>query len=142
MSLHDNQTHGHANIACVIVAPRQSSSRRDRRNGHPDCRCVPIQIVALHAFEQPGVIAVGPGVPAQQPVRAKDPEIALSRNRRCNHGRKKVFRTRFDRLFLGRFVQDRIDLAQRKAGDLDVVELQIMKTLVAREIIGKTARPY
>ena len=40
--------HGHANIACVLVAPRQSSSRRDRRNGHPDCRCVPIQIVALH----------------------------------------------------------------------------------------------
>src|ERR1700677_2263566 len=39
---------GHANIACVIVAPRQSSSRRDRRNGHPDCRCVPIQIVAQH----------------------------------------------------------------------------------------------
>src|ERR1700730_7720004 len=38
----------HANIACVIVGPRQSSSRRDRRNGHPDCRCVPIQIVALH----------------------------------------------------------------------------------------------
>jgi len=26
---------------------RQSSSRRDRQNGHPDCRCVPIQIVAL-----------------------------------------------------------------------------------------------
>ena len=40
--------HGHENIACVIVGPRQSSSRRDRRNGHPDCRCVPIQIVALH----------------------------------------------------------------------------------------------
>src|ERR1700676_4483918 len=39
----------HANIACVIVGPRQSSSRRDRRNGHPDCRCVPIQIVALHS---------------------------------------------------------------------------------------------
>src|ERR1700676_1385004 len=37
----------HANIACIIVGPRQSSSRRDRRNGHPDCRCVPIQIVAL-----------------------------------------------------------------------------------------------
>src|ERR1700724_666797 len=37
----------HANIACVIVGPRQSSSRRDRRNGHPDCRCVSIQIVAL-----------------------------------------------------------------------------------------------
>src|SRR6266481_6420142 len=51
LSLHDNQTHGHANIACVIVAPRQSSSRRDRRNGHPDCRCVPIQIVALQIEE-------------------------------------------------------------------------------------------
>src|ERR1700691_2904440 len=40
----------HENIACVIVAPRQSSSRRDRRNGHPDCRCVPIQIVAQHGI--------------------------------------------------------------------------------------------
>src|ERR1700736_5670636 len=40
----------HANIACVIVGPRQSSSRRDRRNGHPDCRCVPIQIVALQTI--------------------------------------------------------------------------------------------
>src|ERR1700681_992761 len=39
----------HENIACVIVAPRQSSSRRDRQNGHPDCRCVPIQIVALQS---------------------------------------------------------------------------------------------
>src|SRR5580698_1207397 len=38
----------HENIPCVIVGPRQSSSRRDRRNGHPDCRCVPIQIDALH----------------------------------------------------------------------------------------------
>jgi hypothetical protein len=32
----------------MIVAPRQSSLRRDRQNGHPDCRCFPIQIVALH----------------------------------------------------------------------------------------------
>src|ERR1700684_103862 len=38
----------HENIPCVIVGPRQSSSRRDRRNGHPDCRCVSIQIDALH----------------------------------------------------------------------------------------------
>src|ERR1700689_4140117 len=38
----------HENIACVIVGPPQSSPRRDRRNGHPDCRCVPIQIDALH----------------------------------------------------------------------------------------------
>ena len=52
MSLHDNQTHPHANIACVIVAPRQSSSRRDCRNGHPDCRCVPIQIVALQTVRE------------------------------------------------------------------------------------------
>jgi len=49
LSLHDNQITRHENIACVIVGPRQSSSRRDRRNGHPDCRCVPIQIVALQA---------------------------------------------------------------------------------------------
>ena len=34
--------------ACVIVAPRQSSPRRDRQNDHPDCRRLPIQIVALH----------------------------------------------------------------------------------------------
>jgi hypothetical protein len=50
LSLHDNQITRHVNIACVIVAPRQSSSRRDRQNGHPDCRCVPIQIVALHSL--------------------------------------------------------------------------------------------
>src|SRR5450631_4416263 len=50
---------GHANIACVIVGPRQSSSRRDRRNGHPDCRCVLIQIVALQsAIFQPFITAV------------------------------------------------------------------------------------
>ena len=42
--LHDNQITRHENIACV-VAPRQSSSRRDRQNGHFDCRCFPIQIV-------------------------------------------------------------------------------------------------
>jgi hypothetical protein len=75
--------------------------------------------------EQAGVIAVGAGVPAQQAVRAQDPEVALSRDGRCNQGRKKVFRTRFDRPLFGCFVQDRIDLAQRKAGDFDVVELQV-----------------
>jgi hypothetical protein len=30
-----------------VVAPRQSSSRRDRQNGIPDPRRLPIQIVAL-----------------------------------------------------------------------------------------------
>src|ERR1700686_2813143 len=51
----------HANIACVIVGPRQSSSRRDRRNGHPDWRCVPIQIVALQLglFGSNQVTAIG-----------------------------------------------------------------------------------
>ena len=52
MSLHDNQITRHENIACVIAVPRQSSSRRDRRNGHPDCRCVPIQIVALQQQQE------------------------------------------------------------------------------------------
>jgi hypothetical protein len=37
-----------------------------------------------------------------------------------------IFRTRADRLLLGRLVQDGIDLAQRKTGDLDVVELQVI----------------
>ena len=46
-SLRDNQIISRQNSACVIVAPRQSSPRRDRQNGHPDCRCFPIQIVAL-----------------------------------------------------------------------------------------------
>jgi hypothetical protein len=63
-------------------------------------------------------------------MRAKDPEVALSRDRRHNHGRKQVFRTGFDRLLLGGVVQDRIDLAQRKPGDFNVVELQIKKPLV------------
>jgi putative DNA primase/helicase len=48
LSLRDNQTISRQNSACVIDAPRQSSHRRDRQNGHPDCRCLPIQIVALH----------------------------------------------------------------------------------------------
>jgi transposase IS66-like protein len=60
LSLHDNQITRHQNIACVIAVSRQSSSRRDRRNGHPDCRCVPIQIVALHAADR------GRGRPRQQ----------------------------------------------------------------------------
>jgi aspartate racemase len=47
LSLRDNQITRHENTACVIVAPRQSSLRRDRQNGHPDCRCFPTQIVAL-----------------------------------------------------------------------------------------------
>jgi hypothetical protein len=47
LSLRDNQITLQENIACVIAGPRQSSSRRDRQNGHPDCRCVLIQIVAL-----------------------------------------------------------------------------------------------
>src|ERR1700681_2239126 len=53
----------HANIACVIVGPRQSSSRRDRRNGHPDCRCVLIQIVALQAWlVELAIAAIGVGL--------------------------------------------------------------------------------
>ena len=55
-------------------------------------------------------------------MRAKDPKIALARNRRRNDGWKIIFRTRTDRLFLGRFVQDDIDLAQRMAGDSDVIK--------------------
>jgi hypothetical protein len=54
LSLHDNQITRHENIACVIAVPRQSSSRCDRQNGHPDCRCVPIQIVALQEILIPG----------------------------------------------------------------------------------------
>ncbi len=50
MALRDNQTISRRNSACVIVAPRQSSPRRDRQNGHPDRGCFPIQIVALHTF--------------------------------------------------------------------------------------------
>jgi len=52
LSLPDNQITRHKNIACVIAVPRQSSSRRDCQNGHPDCRCVPIQIVAVHNTDQ------------------------------------------------------------------------------------------
>jgi hypothetical protein len=48
-------------------------------------------------------------------VRVKDPEIALSQHRCRNHRRKKIFRTRFDRFFLGGLVQDRIDLGDAAA---------------------------
>ena len=44
MSLRDNQTISRQNSACVIAAPRQSSPRRDRQNGHPDCRCFPSRL--------------------------------------------------------------------------------------------------
>src|SRR5713226_1117125 len=87
------------------------------------------QIGAL-PIEQPRVICIDASVPTEQAVRAKDPKIALSRNRRRNNRWKMVFRTRTDRLFLGRLVHDDIDLAQRKTGDLDIVELQVVKTLI------------
>jgi hypothetical protein len=62
LSRHDNQITRQENTACVIVAPRQSSSRRDRQNGLPDRRRVPIQIVALHGLAEPtgtaGIVAL------------------------------------------------------------------------------------
>ena len=48
MSRCDNQTILDEIALALSFAPRQSSLRRDRQNGHPDCRCLPIQIVALH----------------------------------------------------------------------------------------------
>ena len=48
MSRHDNQVARHENIACVTVAARQSSPRRDRQIGLPVRRNASIQIVALH----------------------------------------------------------------------------------------------
>ena len=53
MSLRDNQAISRQNSACVIVAPRQLSPRRDRQNGYPSCRCLPIQIVALQHRSRP-----------------------------------------------------------------------------------------
>jgi len=58
LSLRDTQITRHENIACVIVAPRQSFLRRDRQNGHPDCRCFPIQIVALQMIPMPSGVRV------------------------------------------------------------------------------------
>jgi hypothetical protein len=63
-------------------------------------------------------------------MRAEDPEVAFSRNRCRNNRWDIILRTRPDRLLLRRLVQDRVDLAQRKTGDLDVVELQVIKTLI------------
>jgi hypothetical protein len=45
---HDNQIARQENIACVTVAARQSSPRRDRQIGHPVRRNASILIVALH----------------------------------------------------------------------------------------------
>ncbi len=54
-----------------------------------------------------------------------------------------IFRTGFVRLLLGSLVQDRIDFAQRKAGDLDVVELQLLQPLVFdRENVAVPARQF
>src|SRR6202022_4011138 len=42
---------------------RKSPPRRDRRNGHPDCRCVLIQIVALQAWlVELAIAAIGVGL--------------------------------------------------------------------------------
>jgi hypothetical protein len=60
----------HENIACVIAGPRQSSSRRDRQNGHPDCRCVPIQIVALQRRKFDDLIKAPDGTRINIPRRA------------------------------------------------------------------------
>jgi hypothetical protein len=49
LSRRDNQTILDEIALALSFAPRQSSLRRDRQNGHPDCRCLPIQIVALQA---------------------------------------------------------------------------------------------
>jgi hypothetical protein len=46
-SRHDDQIPRHENIACVTVAARQSSPRRDRQIGRPVRRHASIQIVAL-----------------------------------------------------------------------------------------------
>src|SRR5258706_11122894 len=78
------------------------------------------QVGAL-AFEQPGVIAVAASIPTQQAVRAEDPKIALSGNRSRSDRWQIIFGPRAVRLFLGGLVQDDIDLAQRKTGDLDIV---------------------
>ncbi len=51
MSRHDNQVARHENIACVTVAARQSSPRRDRQIGLPVRRNASIQIVALHRYQ-------------------------------------------------------------------------------------------
>jgi len=48
LSRHDNQVARYENIACVTVAARQSSPRRDRQIGLPVRRNASIQIVALH----------------------------------------------------------------------------------------------
>jgi hypothetical protein len=47
LSRHDNQIAPYENIACVTVAARQSSPRRDRQIGQPVRRNASIQIVAL-----------------------------------------------------------------------------------------------
>jgi hypothetical protein len=49
LSRHDDQIARHENIACVTVAARQSSPRRDRQIGQPVRRHASIQIVALQS---------------------------------------------------------------------------------------------
>ena len=54
-----------------------------------------------------------------------------------------IFRTGFVRLLLGSLVQDGIDLAQRKAGDLDILELQLLERLVFdRENVAVPVRQF
>src|SRR5437870_11647116 len=77
--------------------------------------------VGTLAVKQPGVSFVGAGVPEQEAVRAQNPKIALSRNRRRNERWQSIFGTRLIRLLIGRLVQVNIYLAQLKAGILAIV---------------------
>ena len=71
MSLRDNQAISRQNSACVIVAPRQLSPRRDRQNGYPSCRCLPIQIVALQSLFARGASGSGDGEEERERETAK-----------------------------------------------------------------------
>ena len=91
MSRHDNQTVSQQNSACVIVAARQSSPRRDRQNGHPDCRCFPIQIVALHCGDKGESGQLSYAWDCHQPATGRGgpchaPYVGVDRGDRSHHG--------------------------------------------------------
>ncbi|MGO4869866.1 MAG: hypothetical protein ACLPGW_04545, partial [Roseiarcus sp.] len=105
----------HENIACVIVAPRQSSLRRDRQNGQPDCRCFPIQIVALHSRSAPPSKhwrnLQSASLIALRTSRAGDPGVELAA------GRLVVWHAQTEKGFRG---------LSKIAGDLDEPNLSVV----------------
>src|SRR5712672_1167973 len=62
-------------------------------------------------------------------MRSKYPQIPTARYRGGLFIRKRVFRTRLSRTFLGGIAQNAIDLTQRKSSKFQIVEVKVQQAL-------------